>query len=366
MAIKLLHIIGQLNVGGCEKQLLEMCRRMDKTKYELSVCYYTADKNALDKEFLAAGVSVYFIDKPALGPIRFFKKLCEIIRQVQPDIIHTWMYSPNFWGRLAGWWCGCRKFISSSRAMMMPLDFLSWCIERLTGKRTTWVVNSKALAAATSRGLRIPDCRMHVVYNAVDIAEQDHQTDRIEVRNELKLKENQPIILSVGRLTFPKNYPMLMRVAKKMAELDPAVRFIIAGHGEDESKLKAMISDLKLDNVILLGLRRDVARLLSAADVFFMCSRYEGFPNAAAEAMFTGLPVVCTRFAGADEVVQDGQTGYLVGIDDDNSATKRIFECLSNGQALATAAQKWARSRLSWERLLAEMDRFYECRPSGA
>ncbi|RPI58559.1 MAG: hypothetical protein EHM48_10035, partial [Planctomycetaceae bacterium] len=62
MAIKLLHIIGQLGVGGCEKQLLEMCRRMDKTKYELSVCYYTADKNALDKEFLAAGVSVYFID----------------------------------------------------------------------------------------------------------------------------------------------------------------------------------------------------------------------------------------------------------------------------------------------------------------
>ena len=115
MAVRVLHIIGQLGVGGCEKQLLEICRRMDRGRFDLGVAYYARMENDLVEDFRRAGVSVWFTDKAAVGPWRFFLALRRFIREFCPDVIHCWQYSPNCWGRLAAAGCGYGRYICGER-----------------------------------------------------------------------------------------------------------------------------------------------------------------------------------------------------------------------------------------------------------
>src|ERR1041384_4549746 len=97
--VRIMHILGQLAVGGCEKQLLQLCKRMDPGRYDLTVCWYTRFPQELGDEFAKAGVRLVFLDKFQLPRWKFFFELVRTIRRIQPDIVHTWMYSANAWGR---------------------------------------------------------------------------------------------------------------------------------------------------------------------------------------------------------------------------------------------------------------------------
>ena len=188
--------------------------------------------------------------------------------------------------------------------------------------------------------LGVRDQRMKVLYNAVDPPNRNVQADRAEVRRELGLGPEQKLVLMVGRLTEAKDHPTLFCAAQRVLAIDPPVTFLCAGHGELEAALRRELAERKLtDRVRLLGLRRDVPRLLSAADVFCLTSRFEGFPNAVAEAMAAGLPVVCTRFEGVEEVVQDGRTGLLVGVGDDEALARRVGELLAE----PCARERWGK-----------------------
>ena len=91
MPIRILHIIGQLGIGGCETHLLELCRRMDRSRYCPAVCYYSQTPASLESGFREAGVRLYFTDKfGGQGICTFFQKLRGFVLDFKPDIIHTW------------------------------------------------------------------------------------------------------------------------------------------------------------------------------------------------------------------------------------------------------------------------------------
>ncbi len=364
MSTRVLHVIGQIGVGGCEKQLLELVRRADRARCQYGLCYYSPDTDNLIRQFTEAGVQLYYVDKfgPSATTWKFFRSLRGTIRQFNPDILHTWLYSANFWGRLAGRSLGYRRLIASERSFMTSYPLAARVAERLL-RCTYWTANSRASAQRVRGFLGVRDQRMKVLYNAVDPPNRNVQADRAEVRRELGLGPEQKLVLMVGRLTEAKDHPTLFRAAQRVLAIDPPVTFLCAGHGELEAALRRELAERKLtDRVRLLGLRRDVPRLLSAADVFCLTSRFEGFPNAVAEAMAAGLPVVCTRFEGVEEVVQDGRTGLLVGVGDDEALARRVGELLAEPGArerLGQAAREWVRQNLSWDRLLGQMDELY-------
>ena len=138
---------------------------------------------------------------------------------------------------------------------------------------------------------------------------RDRGADRADVKREFGMTPDQPILLAIGRQTAAKNYPMLYRAARRVLETRDDVRFLCAGHGEEQPNLKAMHEELGLgDRLRMLGLRCDVPRLLAAADVFCLPSRWEGMPNSLIEAMAAGLPAITARVPGIEEVVEDGRT----------------------------------------------------------
>lgn len=364
MATRVLHVIGQIAVGGCEMQLLEICRRTDRSRFELSVCYYAPRPDSMEAEFRQTGVGLHYVDKPRLTRWRFLRGLRAVVRKVRPDIIHCWQASPCGWGRLAGWAEGCRRFVCSERTTRV-MSFPWWVklFERALARRTIWTANSSAVASAMMAALPIAPRRMRVIHNAVEVPPRDRAADRADARRELGLAPDQPIVLSVGRLTEAKNYPLLVRAAKIVLQARPDVRFLVAGQGEEGPRLRAMLAEMDLaDPVRLLGLRHDVPRLMHAADVFCLCSLWEGFPNALAEAMAVGLPAVATAVAGLDEFFQPGRTGLAVPLDDAAALAGALLDLLHdepNRSALADAARQWVQDRFSWPRLIQDMQALY-------
>jgi glycosyltransferase involved in cell wall biosynthesis len=363
MPTRVLHVIGQIGVGGCEKQLLELIRRADRDRYQFGLCYYSPDSESMVRQFTEAGVQLFYVDKfGGSSTWHFFRSLRQTIRQFNPDIIHTWLYSANFWGRVAGRSLGIRRLIASERSIMTSYPLAARLAERLL-RCTVWTANSQAGAQRVRGFLGVRAQRMKVLYNAVEPPVRNVQADRDQVRRELGLGLEQKLVLMVGRLTEAKDYPTFIRAAQRICADDLSVTFLCAGHGELEAALREELTERKLtDRVRLLGLRQDIARLLSAADVFCLTSRFEGFPNALAEAMAAGLPVICTRFEGVEEVIQDGGTGLLAGGGDDEALARKVLELLADAGArerLGRAAREWVREHLSWDRLLGQIDELY-------
>ena len=136
---------------------------------------------------------------------------------------------------------------------------------------------------------------------------------RDAARAALGLTPDQPVVLTVGRLTVMKGHVHLLDAVPGLVRRFPDLAVVVIGRGHLESRLRAQAEALGVqDAVHLTGQRSDARQLLDAADVFVLPSRHEGMPLVLLEAMDAGLPVVATRVIGSEEVVVEGETGLLV------------------------------------------------------
>lgn len=136
---------------------------------------------------------------------------------------------------------------------------------------------------------------------------------RLAARAALGLHPDQPVVLTVGRLTVMKGQRYLVDAVPQLAARFPDVAVVLLGQGHLQDQLAAQAAALGVTDLVhLAGHCSDARMLLDAADVFVLPSRHEGMPLAALEAMDAGLPVVATDVIGTSEVVDDGRTGLLV------------------------------------------------------
>ena len=362
--VRILHVIGQIRRGGCESQLLGLCQRMDKDRYELSICWYSREEEELGDEFARAGVRTFFFDKFSMPIWTFFRRLRGVVKEVGPDVVHTWMYSANFWGRWAALTCSVPHLVASDRNVIWQSGRIERLSERLLAGRTLRLANSQAIAQSLEKHFCLPVERTRVVYNAVSLPAVDREEARRSVRQELALPADNKLVLMVGRLMWPKNYAMFVRTAGRVCGQRGDVVFLAAGTGPDESDLRAQVESAALaQRVRFLGFRADVPRLLAAADVFCFTSLSEGFPNAVLEAMFTGLPVVCTSFPSMSELLTDCEQAILVPLDDDAAMASQIVALLDDPdrcRRMGASARAYVRSRYTWDRTVVSMGAVYD------
>jgi glycosyltransferase involved in cell wall biosynthesis len=145
------------------------------------------------------------------------------------------------------------------------------------------------------------------------IAPLNHRMPREEARRAMGLDPEQPVVLTVGRLTHMKAQWQLVDVVPDLVSRFPGLVIMLLGDGPLREVLAKQAAGLGMAHVVRFpGHRPDARQLLAAADVFLLSSRYEGMPLAVLEAMEAGLPVVATRVVGNEDVVVDGVTGTLV------------------------------------------------------
>lgn len=241
-------------------------------------------------------------------------ELVRLLRRERPDILHASSSKAGVLGRLAGFLAQVpvRIFTVHGWAFAAHSGIASrlyrW-VDRLVEPLTTMTIcvsereREAGLAAGTCSSERTV-----VIPNAVDVAGAPRARP---------LERERPLILAVGRLKAPKDFPTLIRA---LSDLPPdSFQAMIVGDGPDRPGLEEEIQALGLSGrVRLAGERHDVPQLLAAADVFVLSSTSEGLPVSVLEAMAAGLPVIASRVGGVPEQVSDDETGLLVEPGDPN------------------------------------------------
>jgi glycosyltransferase involved in cell wall biosynthesis len=171
------------------------------------------------------------------------------------------------------------------------------------------------------------------------------------------------MILQVARLDYLKDHATAVRTLYRVVQARPDARLVLVGEGPELPKIQDQVRQLNLESQVrFLGLRKDVARLLSAADLFLLTSVSEGIPLTVIEAMAAGLPVVATRVGGVGEVVDDGRTGLLCPAGDHEALAACILRLAAEpalSRQLAEQGRARAQSVFSESRMHAGYLRLY-------
>ncbi len=370
-AFHVVHIFGTLLPGGAERQALALVRHADAAQWRFSAINCCAAENALAEEFEAAGCPVHVLDKFSTSYPSFLRQLRSLIRSLAPDVVHTWLYAPGFWGRAAARWAKAAAIVASTRTGALYRHWYEGVLDRWLSRRTaTRIVNSRGVADNLVTHVGIRPEQIRVIYNGVATDRLAASSDRAALRRRLGWPPEAPVLLSVGRLVPEKNYPLMLRVVARLRTRHAGLRWYVAGWGRLESELKSQAASLGLSDAVgLMGARDDVADLLHAADLFVMTSTSEGFSNALLEAMWVGLPVVSTRVNGAVEVIRSGENGVLVDVADEPGVERAVDRLLNDEPvrlALGAAARSDVRARFGIERMVADHCEVYAASAGAA
>lgn len=318
--MKIAHVITGLNEGGAEAVLFRLCSH--DTDHQHAVISLS-DDGKYGPLLRGKGITVHTLNMRASRPslVAFFK-LCQLLQNLHPDIVQTWMYHADLLGGLAARLVGIKSVVWGIRHTTLEPGkskrFTIW-IAKLLAKLSWWIpariVVCAQLAMDVHEALGYTRKKMRFIPNGYDLSDFRPQSDAGEaLRADLGVQVDTPLIGTVGRFDPQKDHASLLQALSILRERDTVFRCVLVGTGLDENneKLVSLIERLKLQNtVILLGRRNDIPAVMSALDVHVLPSAYgEAFPNVVAEAMACETPCVVTDVGDAAYIV--GKTGWVV------------------------------------------------------
>ncbi len=313
MTRRILHVIASLDRAGAEKQLVLLARGLVQHDFDINVCALTRG-GPRAAELRAADIPVRVLGKRWKGDPFALWRLTQYVRQLRPDLVHTWMFTANTYGRLAALMARVPLLVAAERCADPWKSWLQISLDRALARRTHRIIaNSKGVVDFyTRQGL--PSELFHVIAGGVPPA-PDPTTSRTGLLRELQLPASARLIGAVGRLWPQKRVKDLIWAADLVHLIHPDACLLVIGDGPQRRSLERFTRLLEAETHIrFLGEREDVARIMPHLDVLWQGSEYEGLPNAIMEAMAAAVPVVATDIPGHRELVIPGQTGYLVGI----------------------------------------------------
>jgi glycosyltransferase involved in cell wall biosynthesis len=333
----------QMAVGGAQKVLLDLARWFHERGHAVTVAFFY-DKEDLHakwqqgNQFPIVNLKAYRMGAGLVANALSLPKglwlLWRLLRSRRYDVVETFTHDSNILGVPLAWLAGIPVRIAINQGSIEGLP-------RWRERLHTWLVNHKiaSILVAVSERMRqtamqegIHAERIAVIQNAIVPVATD-SVNRLDVREELGVGENEAFILSVGRLVHQKAHEFLVAAMPAVLREFPNTKVGICGDGFLHPQLDGQIKSLGLESSVkLLGRFDDVTKFLAAADVFALPSRWEGLPIALLEAMSVGLAVVATPVAGVDEVVVNHEHGLLVPVGNVSALSDAIVQLLRDPQ----------------------------------
>jgi len=195
-------------------------------------------------------------------------------------------------------------------------------------------------------GWGIPQDKIGVIYNAIEVSEYDPACSKEEARKRLGL--NGKIMLTVARLTPWKGVDRIIEVLPEIRRQINEANLVVVGDGPELGNLQRLAGELGVRGYVSFVGRvphEEVPYYLRAADVFVLYSGYEGLPHIVLEAMATGVPVILSDKGGNREVVEDGVNGLLVPIGNQERLKEAILRVLQDEKLVRRFVER-SRKRL--------------------
>ncbi len=317
----------------------------------------------MSKPLQDGGIEVVALNCGGFADIRCFWRLKAALKRNVPDILMCFLHQANIYGRLAGRAIGIKNVVSGIRVA----DRRRWVTttDRLTKCCTHhYVAVSRSVAETHSSLCSISADHMCHIPNGVDVVGDDSQATN-DPSELLSVNEHSPQtrhrVLFVGRLCEQNNPRNLLDAFRLLPQnLQQATTLIFAGDGPQRRNVQREVARHTLgDHVVLLGRTDDVPALMKDATLLVLPSRWEGMPNVVLEAMAAGLPVIATRVHGTQELVDDGETGWLVPPEDSVALAAALENALSSPserKRRSQQAQMLAAKTFRWDSVVQQYD----------
>jgi glycosyltransferase involved in cell wall biosynthesis len=359
--IRVLFVVGNFVAGGAERHLLELWRRLDRSAFEIEIaCFRREGQFRAEVEALGWPVRELAIGTRLYGPsgVRGLARLARHALDFRPDVIHGFLFGPNLLAAIAGRLASVPVVIVSKRNVDEFETPRQIAVQRFAHRLATHATAVSATVAETVVALGMPRERITVIPNGVDAARfAGVGAGRDPAGN------GTPVVGSVGCLAARKDYGTLLQALARLAGEGRAFRAVLVGDGPERVPLERQAAALGLaERVAFLGERPDVERLLPGMDVFVLSSREEGIPNALLEAMAAGRPSVATAVGGTPEVLDDGETGWLVPAGDPEALARALGEALGDPREAArrgAAARQAVEDRMGIDAMVRRYQTFY-------
>ena len=334
------HVIVGLNVGGAELMLQRLCESLN-TQDDKHIVISLTSIGKIGVLLQSKGVEVVALDLSSIvtAPIVLFK-LVRLLRLHRPDIVQTWMYHADLLGGLAARCAGVKNIIWGVRTTDVKAggNKSTAFIRGVCARLSFFIPSVIVCAAEASRKAHVDvgydENKMLVISNGFDLTALNATAEeRLSIRLENGITDQEILIGSVGRFNVVKDHPNFVKAAGIVASRYKNVKFLLVGREltNDNSVLMSLLADTGFsERFILLGERADIPACLKAMDIFCLHSVTEGFPNVLGEAMSMGLPCVTTDVGDASFLI--GTTGCVVPSGNPNKLSDGIISLVDIGQ----------------------------------
>jgi glycosyltransferase involved in cell wall biosynthesis len=338
--IKIMFVYSSLFAGGEERLLIDRLKELDRNKFDIALCLFKKAGEFISE--IPSDIPILELKKNNrwdFFPLIF--RLRKTIQKQQPDIVVSGLWYPTVIVALS------KLFIRHSFRFIArephnhKRDYNRNTIVDLIRRQLLQyghqhadliLTGSKGAATDIAANYGIPRERIHVIYNAVNLAEINRKAAEPITQNMLN---NRKYLVTLGRLIHRKGFDILLRSFKivKM-QSNPELRLVIIGEGKERANLEQLARELEIsDAITFLGYQPNPYNIIRQAAGFVCSSRWEGFASVIIEAMATGVPIVSTQCPfGPDEIIIDGINGLLVPVDDTSAMANAIIRILTEPQ----------------------------------
>lgn len=330
--MKITFVTATLTSGGSERVMSIVANKMQERGYEVEII-------CLNDQIvfypINEGIKITHVEVEA-GTKSLPKKLWwfrKYIQKTQPDVVIAFMVSVYTVTLLA--LMGVDIPVISSVRNDPAYSNLRKKITRkiLLPRSAHVVVQTQQIKEFFNKNIQK---KTTVIYNPVNekVFETSYDDDNVDDNENLKLKvkeERLNRIISVGRLYPQKDQKMMIEAFAKVSERFPDWKLVIFGEGPEREALELLVERLKVkDKVSLPGRSENIIDELKKSNVFCLSSIYEGMSNALVEAICVGLPIVTTKVSGTEELIKDGENGFIVNIGDTDAMAEALTKILED------------------------------------
>ena len=341
--IKIIQVLYSFEVGGIETLILELSKKLDKDKYEFHIVTLTNDNLRMTR-FLSKEVVVHALPitanelKTFSGLYKGFLGLCDVFKEVEPNIIHTHLASlPLLFISTA------IKFSSVNSVHIRTVHTAGMFYENQDGfknkvkllaekiamrlVKTNIISVSNLVLRNNIRNFKNIASEIKLITNGIDLNKFDKEKYVDVVKETFGIDDSSLVVSYVARLSDEKNHIFLIDIWIDIIKEIPNAILVFAGNGELEESLKLKVERLGLKkNIIFLGSINNGPELLSITDVGVFVSSYEGFGLVLIENFAMKIPVVASDIESFKDIVIQNENAFLISLKNKEEYIKIIIE----------------------------------------
>lgn len=362
--LRIAHVVLSLDTGGLERLVLGLVREGRRAGHSTGVVCLERP-GTLAPLVESHGVPVWCLNKSPGLHYSAYARLRDVFAELRPDVVHAHQNAALFYAGPA------------ARRAGVPLVVYTEHGKHYAGATRRTRLKARVAAAfarrcfSVSRDIAdelisygvVPESKVCVLPNGIDTDVFGPMTGSEQLRQDLGIPRDAPVVGTVGRLTEIKRQDRLIRAFAELTNTHTSAQLVVVGDGPLRNELQGMAGELGLTAAVhFTGNQLNPERFLRLMDVFVLTSRSEGMPVSVLEAWAAGVPVVASRVGGLPEMIQDGRTGLLYDQDDQPALVRLLSRVLSDrpfARCLAGAGKDHVESRYTLRHMFREYERHY-------